>query len=257
MRRREFLLLLATNMMAARAVRAQQKAMPVIGFLGVALLPASFMAAFRQGLNETGYVEGQTVAIEFRWSEGRADQLPALTADLIFRKVDVIVTVGGTPPALAAKNASSTMPIVFVTGADPVEAGLVATLARPGGNLTGASFISTELMPKRVELLSELVPRARAIALVVNPNNPIIVEPLIRDTQERRVREGCSSRSRRRAPKARSTPLLRPSSNCKSAASSSPPMGSFPPGASSSPYWHHATQFRPCIRYVITPKPAA
>src|SRR5207245_608008 len=131
-------------------------AMPVIGFLGTASPPASFMAAFRQGLGETGYVEGQNLAIEFRWTEGRPDRLPALVADLIARKIDVIVTAGGSGLAVAAKNATSTIPIVFVTGADPVAAGLVASLVRPGGNLTGTSFISTELMPKRVDM--KLVP---------------------------------------------------------------------------------------------------
>jgi putative ABC transport system substrate-binding protein len=184
MKRRELLLLLGSAMTMAPNLRAQQKAMPVVGFLGVAPPHASFMAAIRQGLSETGYVEGENLAAEYRWYGDRSDQLPALAADLVARKVEVIVTVGGTLPALAAKNASSTNPIVFVTGADPVAAGLVATLARPGGNLTGASFISTELMPKRVELLSELVPQATLIALLVNPSNPIIIEPLIRDTQE-------------------------------------------------------------------------
>jgi hypothetical protein len=130
-KRRELLLLLGSAMMTAPGVRAQQKAVPVIGFLGVAFAGCIVMAAFRQGLGETGYIEGQNLAIEYRWSEGRSDQLPALAGDLIARKVDVIVTIGGTLPALAVKNPSSTIPIVFVTGADPVAAGLVASLARP------------------------------------------------------------------------------------------------------------------------------
>ena len=141
------------------------------------------MAAFRQGLSETGYVEGQNVAIEYRWAEGRYDRLPALAADLVGRKVDVIVTSGGDPAALAAKNATSTIPIVFTVGGDPVAAGLVASLARPGGNLTGVSILAVELMPKRLELLSELVPQARVIALLVNPNNPN-AERIMRDVQE-------------------------------------------------------------------------
>jgi putative tryptophan/tyrosine transport system substrate-binding protein len=172
-------------MTVARAPRAQQKAMPVIGFLstGSSGRNAPFVAAFHQGLSETGYVEGRNVAIEYRWAGGDYDQLPALAADLVRRKVDLIVTRGGTPPTVAAKTATSTIPIVFSTASDPVGIGLVASLARPGGNLTGFSNITTELMPKRFELLSELVPQAGVIALLVNPNNPI-TEPVIRVVQE-------------------------------------------------------------------------
>jgi putative ABC transport system substrate-binding protein len=143
--------------------RAQQKATPVIGYLGTGSPGPSApnLAAFHQGLSDTGYVEGQNVAIEYRWAEGHYDRLPALAADLVGRKVDVIVAAsGGTPSALAAKSATSTIPIVFSVG-NPVGAGLVASLARPGGNLTGVSFLAVELMPKRLELLAELVPRPR------------------------------------------------------------------------------------------------
>jgi putative ABC transport system substrate-binding protein len=130
---------------------------------------APFVAAFHQGLSETGYVEGQNLAIEYRWAEGQYDRLPALAADLVSRKVDLIVaTSGGHAPALAAKNATSTIPIVFAMGADPVAFGLVASLARPGGNITGFSILVRELMPKRLDLLSELVPGARVIAMLVN-----------------------------------------------------------------------------------------
>src|SRR5437016_4869098 len=166
------------------AARAQQKATPVIGFLGSGL-PRPFapqVAAFRQGLSDTGYVEGQNLAIEYRWAEGSYDRLPALAADLVGRKVDLIVTSGGPASALAAKSATSTIPIVFSAG-DPVADGLVASLAQPGGNLTGFSGIFVELHPKRLELLSELVPQTRVIALLVNPNSPQS-ERVIRDVQE-------------------------------------------------------------------------
>jgi putative tryptophan/tyrosine transport system substrate-binding protein len=185
MTRREFLLLLTAAMIAARTLSAQQKAMPVIGFLG-GTSPgpmAPFTAAFRQGLSEIGYVEGQNLAIEYRWAEGRYDQLPALAADFVDRKVDVIVAGGGMPSALAAKTATSTIPVVFDVGTDPVESGLVASLARPGGNLTGVTGIATELMAKRLELLSEIVPQAGLVALLVNPNNPS-AEPMMRDVRE-------------------------------------------------------------------------
>jgi putative ABC transport system substrate-binding protein len=181
MNRRE-LMLLAGAMTAARGIRAQQKAMPVIGYLSGGSPDESAPLAFRRGLSDTGYVEGQNVAIEYRWAEGHYDRLPALAADLVGHKVDVIATTGG-PSVLAAKSATSTIPIVFSSGADPVELGLVASLARPGGNLTGVNFISIELMPKRLELLSDLVPQARVITLLVNPNNPI-AERIIGNMQE-------------------------------------------------------------------------
>jgi putative ABC transport system substrate-binding protein len=194
MTRREFLLLVGSAVTASRALRAQQKAMPVIGFLSSTSAGLG-LALFHQGLSETGYVEGQNVAIEYRSAEGRYDRLPALAADLVDRKVDVIATVG-TPSALAAKRATSTIPIVFNAG-DPVESGLVASLARPGANLTGISILTVELMPKRLELLSELVPQAGAIALLVNPNNAIS-ERITRDVQK------CPSCCHRLA---RSTPI--------------------------------------------------
>jgi putative ABC transport system substrate-binding protein len=175
MTRRELLLLLGGAMTAARALRAQQKAMPVVGFLsGASPVPtALYVAAFLQGLGETGYVEGQNVAIEYRWAEGRYDRLPSLAADLVGRKVDVIAAVGGgLPGARAAKNATSTIPIVFLVGVDPVATGLVANLARPGANLTGFTALAAELVEKRFELLSELIPQARVIGELVNPSNP-------------------------------------------------------------------------------------
>jgi putative ABC transport system substrate-binding protein len=187
MRRRELMLLVGGMMTAARDLRAQQKAMPVVGFLSSAPADtyASFLAAFHQGLSEAGYVEGQNVAIEYRWAEGRYDRLPALAADLVGRKVDLIATSGGPVPALAAKNATSSIPIVFVSGDDPVGDGIVASLARPGGNLTGVSFLVGELMPKRLELIAELVPPPRVIALLMNPNSPsTVTERVTRNMQE-------------------------------------------------------------------------
>jgi putative tryptophan/tyrosine transport system substrate-binding protein len=171
--------------MGARAVCAQQTAMPVIGFLSSSRDPgsgASALVAFRQGLSEAGYVEGQNLAVEYRWADNHYDRLPELAADLVGRKVDVIVAAG-TPPTRAAKNATSTTPVVFTMVSDPVGGGFVASLARPGGNLTGFSDIAIDLMPKRVELLSELVPQAGVIALLVNPNFPA-AERIIGDVRE-------------------------------------------------------------------------
>jgi len=188
MRRRKLIFLLGGAAAAwPLAVRAQLKAMPVIGVLSTGSSDPSstfapLMAAFRQGLSESGYVEGQNVAIEYRWAEGHYDRLPALAADLVDRKVDLIMA-SSPPSALAAKSATSTIPIVFRGGAEAVELGLVASLARPGGNLTGVSLLVDQLAPKRLELLSELVPQAGVIGLLVNPNNPS-AERLIKDAQE-------------------------------------------------------------------------
>jgi putative tryptophan/tyrosine transport system substrate-binding protein len=175
MKRRELVLALGGTLTSACVLRAQQTARPVIGFLGAASPgpSAPFVAAFPERLSETGHVEGRDLAIEYRWAEARYDRLPALAVDLVDRKVDVIAAIGN-PSALAAKNASTT-PIVF-TSSDAVEYGLVASLARPEGNLTRVSLIGTELTPKRLELLSELVPQAGVIALLVNPNNANAVD---------------------------------------------------------------------------------
>jgi len=186
MNRRDLLLLVGA-IAASSSLRAEQPAeLPVIGFLGSAS-PSHILAAFHQGLGETGYVERQNLAFEYRWAEGRYERLPALAADLVVRKVDLIAA-DGIPAALAAKTATSTIPIVFSVG-DPVDLGLVASLARPGGNLTGVSTMAPELSPKRLELLSELVPQVGVIALLVNPNNSN-TERTTRDMQEAALARG-------------------------------------------------------------------
>jgi putative ABC transport system substrate-binding protein len=181
--RRELLILGAAAWPLAAG--AQQKPVPVVGFLGIASPGpyAPFVDEFIRGLRETGYVEGQNIAIEYHWANDRQDHLFALAAELVDHKVDVIATSGGSPVAFAVKNATSTIPVVFETGVDPVKTGLVASFAHPGGNLTGICIITTELNPKRFELLSELVPEAKVIALLVNPNNPN-TERIVRDVQE-------------------------------------------------------------------------
>lgn len=186
MKRRDFMMALvggATLNAVPLAARAQKKATPVIGYLHFAApgyVPGA--NAFLQGLRQKGYVDGQNLQVEYRWAEGHYDRLPALAADLVARKVDLIAAFG-PPPARAAKNATSEIPIVFEVGNDAVEAGLVASLPRPGGNATGFSILFTQITAKRVELLCELVPQTRRIALLVNPASPT-AEPSIRGAEE-------------------------------------------------------------------------
>jgi putative ABC transport system substrate-binding protein len=185
--RRSVLALLAGAAAAAaapRAARAQQP-MPVIGFLGAVALEGftQRVQAFRLGLKEEGYVEGENVAIDYRWAENRLDRLPGLAADLVHKKVAAIFATGGTAPAIAAKAATATIPIVFTIPEDPVKLGLVASLSRPGGNLTGVNFFFGELVPKRLELMRELVPAMARVAVFVNPANPARAEALIEEAE--------------------------------------------------------------------------
>ena len=184
MQRRQFITFLGSAVAWPLAARAQQPALPVIGYLG-AQSPAAFasrLRAFRQGLGETGYVEGRNVAIEFQWAEGQQNRLSALAADLAGRRVAVIVAPGGAPAALAAKSATATIPIVFEMGADPIAMGLVGSLNRPGGNLTGVSSLNVEVTPKRLEILHELVPTAAVVAVLINPTSPT-ADSQLRDLQ--------------------------------------------------------------------------
>jgi len=200
--RRDLLILGSTSIAWPLAAHAQQKATPVIGWLSALSpltqrpSPGSVVAAFHEGLNQTGYVEGKNVAIEYRWAEGHPDRFPALAADLVARKVDVIVAVAGNGPALAAKRATSTIPIVFTGVGDPVELGLVASLARPGGNLTGFVNSPASLDPKRLELVSELVSQAETIGLLVRPReqDPAGYERYKREMQDAAHAKGAQLR---------------------------------------------------------------
>jgi putative ABC transport system substrate-binding protein len=183
MKRREFFGLVGAAASLPFAARAQQRAVPVIGYFHFATPDyAPTAATFLRGLKEAGFIDGQNVAIEYRWAEGHYERLPAMAAELVARKVDLIAAFG-PPPAKAAKDATTTIPIVFEVGNDAVAAGLVESLSHPGGNATGLSILFTQITPKRLELLCELLPRAKTIALLINPNSPT-AEPSIRGARE-------------------------------------------------------------------------
>jgi putative tryptophan/tyrosine transport system substrate-binding protein len=182
-RRREFIAGLGGAVAWPLAARAQNTAVPIIGFLGAGSLPDG-VAGFRQGLKDAGLIEGQNVEVDYRWAENRYDRLPFLAVELVRRQVAVIYTPGNTPAALAAKAATTTIPIVFATGGDPVKSGLVVSLNRPGTNATGVGFLTSELVPKQFEMILELVPNARVIGGLFNPDAVFVVEPDRQDFQQ-------------------------------------------------------------------------
>jgi putative ABC transport system substrate-binding protein len=258
MRRREFIAVLGAAAAWPLTARAQQAATPVIGFLGSDSpdLYADRLRAFRQGLKETGYAEGQNLGIEYRWAEGHNDRLPALVADLVRRELAVIVT-STTPSVLAAKEATTTTPIVFFVAGDPVALGLVASLNRPGANLTGTTTLTLDVGSKWLELLHELVPTAKTFALLINPTSPTLAEAQAKDLRQRATALGCKYTCWRQVPTPTSTRLLQDWCSFGRVGSQSPLIHSSSRAANSSPHWPVAM---PCPRssdFGSSPRPAA
>jgi putative ABC transport system substrate-binding protein len=196
MRRRDFIKgIVGSTAMWPLATRAQQPQMPVIGLLGTSSpdLYAIRLGVFREGLKEAGYVEGRNVSIEYRWAQNHVDRLPALAADLVQRRVNVIVAASGTLGAVAAKAATATIPIVFAVASDPIKLGFVESLNRPGGNLTGVTNLNVEIAPKRLEVLHALLPTATDFAVLVDPTAPALAEPFVHEVQGRLATSGCGS----------------------------------------------------------------
>jgi putative ABC transport system substrate-binding protein len=263
LRRREFITLLGgaaatSSQLGPRAAQAQQSSMPVVGFLNAGSPDgaARQAAAFRKGLAETGYVEGQNVTVEYRWLEGQYERAPALAAELVRRRVAVIATPGHVGAALAAKAATATIPIVFGVGDDPVKLGLVASLARPGANLTGVNFFAQEVVAKRLGLLHELVPKAVRIAVLVNPANAGMAATNVREVQEAARVLGLECNVFKPAPVTRSMRPLHLSRRGSRTHCSSPPTRSSVPGVCNLPPLRRATGFPRAMARVNLSKPA-
>jgi putative ABC transport system substrate-binding protein len=257
MQRRDFITLVGSAVAWPLGARAQP-AMPVVGFLSIASpVPfAHIVAGLRRGLQDAGFVEGRDVAVEYRWAEGRYDRLPELAADLVHRQVAVIVTSGGDNPSLAAKAATTTIPIVFNVGSDPVKVGLVASLARPGGNATGVNIFTSELAEKRFGLLNDAIPAAASFAVLANPNFPPAMATSEK-SKPRAVGWGKTLPSFMPAAKRRSTPLSRAWHSRGRGHCSSLAMRFSTAGASRLWHWPRAMPSRRSTTGANSPKPAA